>query len=296
MEQEPTYIIVHAPSQRLTDALYAQDWKKAVKVLQSREYKKRTVFSLSLAASSASSASSIRALGIAFSVSAQRQISEAVINQRGQQTLLPIHIACMNGAPSTAIQAIIGKHTKACLMAIDPRDRTPLHYSIEFLCNPKNTMRLHSKRMIKQLKKGEKNKNISLMTISEKDFMDRMQTIKMLARASPESVYHADEDGNTPIDIVHNFMLGIENEGLDRKRAEMCCLELRKVAIRNYRKKKQTYEMKGEIRISSTLMCICPFPTTQRSFQPISALTMSSATCLTSSSSTNASCPSIDCY
>ena len=134
------------------------------------------------------------------------------------------------------------------------------------------------------------------MTTSEKDFMDRMQTIKMLARASPESVCHADEDGNTPIDIVHNFMLGIDNDGLDRQRAEICCSELRKVAIRNYRKKKQTYEMRGEIRIISTLMSIRPFPTRERIFQPISALTMSSATRLTSSSSTKASCPSIDSY
>jgi len=296
MEQEPAYIIVHAPSRRLTNALYAQDWKKAVKVLQSREYKKRTVFSLSLSA--ASSTSSIRALCIAFGSHAHRKINEGIINQSGLlQTLLPIHIACMNGAPRTAIIAIIGKHTKACLMAIDPRDRVPLHYSIEFMCNPKNKMKLQSKSMIKHLKKGDKNKQISLMTTSDKDFMDRMQTIKMLARASPESVCHADEDGNTPIDIVHNFMLGIDNEGLDGQRAEICRSELRKVAIRNYRKKKQTYEMRGEIRISSTLMSIRPNPTRQRSFQPpISALTVSSASCLTSSSSTKASCPSIDSY
>lgn len=299
--EEPTFIIVNTPSQRLTEALYTQDWNEAMNVLKTRECKKRpTVFSLRPAASSSASSIIRKHLGIALDIYAPSQQSEAlnrsqptsIVNERGLQAFLPpIHIACMNGAPRSTIEAIISKYTKACLLATDSRSRAPLHYAIEFMCHPKKPIKLRSnkKKMINWLKKGIKSKNISLMTMSRKDFMNRMKTIKMLAQTSPESLCHADNDGNTPIDILSVFILSVSDGRLDKQRAEICCTELRKVAIQNYRNKKMIYELKrGDSTINGSLVCVSgPSPTTRRALQPLSNLARSSVSALTPLSYSN---------
>jgi hypothetical protein len=50
--------------------------------------------------------------------------------------MLPLHIACMNGASSDAIEALLGHDDGACVQAIDMFKRTPLHYAVQYVCEP----------------------------------------------------------------------------------------------------------------------------------------------------------------
>lgn len=50
--------------------------------------------------------------------------------------MLPLHIACMNGASSDAIQVLLDHDDGACVQAIDMFKRTPLHYAVQYVCEP----------------------------------------------------------------------------------------------------------------------------------------------------------------
>lgn len=50
--------------------------------------------------------------------------------------MLPLHIACMNGASSDAIEVLLNHDEGACVQAIDMFKRTPLHYAAQYVCEP----------------------------------------------------------------------------------------------------------------------------------------------------------------
>merc|ERR1711957_950933 len=85
--------------------------------------------------------------------------------------------------------------------------------------------------------------------MSEDMFINQIQVIKILTRAYPEMVNFTDADGNTPMDILHDCKADA-GDGSKWERADICCEQLRKIAVQDYKEKKFMCEMK-RLRIHS---------------------------------------------
>lgn len=177
--------------------------------------------------------------------------------------MLPLHIACMNGACVDTIKTVLDHDVGACAQAIDVMKRSPLHYAVQYVCQPfrkdldvGNLSSLHSSQASKEhslmtsltskrnSSRGFRSDDCSTMTMSQDRFQEQMQVIKILIQASPDIVNFADINNNTPIDILQDCKA--ENSGGSKwERADICCEVLRKIAIREYREQKLVSEMKG---------------------------------------------------
>ncbi len=176
--------------------------------------------------------------------------------------MLPIHIACMTGASARAIKLILDHDDGACAQAIDVMHRAPLHYAIDFMCEPgANVCRvpavtdsMDTSISMQSMNMSEDDREPSIqasrrsadssLSMTQERFMDQMQVVRYLLDASPEIVLFADSRGNTPIDILQDCKA--ENIRCPKwERADICCEVLRRVAVREYRDQKLVSEMQG---------------------------------------------------
>lgn len=176
--------------------------------------------------------------------------------------MLPLHIACMNGASLETIKLILDHDGGACAQAIDMMKKAPLHYAVQYVCEPfrkdldiaaftslhslstSKDQNLQVSGRSKSRRSSRRSDECSTMTMSQDRFQEQMQVIKILTEASPEIVHFADCNDNTPIDILQECKAEFK-EGSKWERADICCEILRKVAIREYREQKLVYEMQG---------------------------------------------------
>lgn len=201
---------------------------------------------------------SITALSLALSLGAPSYVIEALIQahpihtlQMDRNSMLPLHIACMQGASSETVSLLLDQDMGICAQALDARRKSPLHYAVEYTCEPCGrdifgciSATSHSQMDRSTImSKEDRSSQGSLMTMSEDMFINQIQVIKILTQAYPEMVNFIDGNGNTPMDILHDCKADA-GEGSKWERADICCDQLRKIAIQSYKEKKSMWEMK----------------------------------------------------
>ncbi len=178
--------------------------------------------------------------------------------------MLPIHIACMTGASARTVKLILDHDDGACAQAIDAMHRAPLHYAIDFMCEPgtnicgvpavtdsmDTTISMQSMNISEDDREpstqaSRRSADSLTLTMSQDKFMDQMQVVRYLVDASPEIVLFADSRGNTPIDILQDCKAENDQKCPKWERADICCEMLRKVAISEYKEQKLVSEMRG---------------------------------------------------
>jgi len=235
---------------KLVRLILLQHWKKVHHLLATKrgveQAKKPNEFQdclpiLSMAASRNAPAEIIKTiLAIDPSLSLQVDIYE----------MLPLHIACLNGASSETIKALLDHDIGACAQAIDTFKRTPLHYAVQYVCEPEpqasdiySTRSGSTCRSAMSKRKGN-NSLSSMMTMSRSRFHDQMRVIQLLLEAGPDIVMFADGGNRTPIDIVQDCKAHFE-EGSKWERADIVCEMLRKMSVSVYMEQKLASEIVG---------------------------------------------------
>mmetsp|Transcript_4946 Transcript_4946/g.7273 ORF Transcript_4946/g.7273 Transcript_4946/m.7273 type:complete len:271 (+) Transcript_4946:113-925(+) len=198
---------------------------------------------------------SITALSLALSLGAPLSIIEALIRchpihtlQMNRNSMLPLHTACMNGASLETVRMLLDQDMGVCAQALDAQKKSPLHYAVEYTCEPCERD-IFGVIPATNLSKVHRSSEGSFMTMSEDMFINQIQVIKILTRAYPEMVNFTDADGNTPMDILHDCKADA-GDGSKWERADICCEQLRKIAVQDYKEKKFMCEMK-RLRIHS---------------------------------------------
>lgn len=176
--------------------------------------------------------------------------------------MLPLHLACMNGASHECVRLVLENDGGACAQAIDNMKKAPLHYVVEYISDPIGSPRVDGKILedgspmsisndapssssIKS-KPSAGNSNSSTMTMTQDKFHEQLAVLQMLLLASPDIVMYSDAGGRTPIDILQDCKAE-SKRGSRWERADICCDILRKVAIREYRDQKLVYEMQSRM-------------------------------------------------
>ena len=166
--------------------------------------------------------------------------------------MLPLNIASMNGASSAIIKLLLDHDDGASAQAIDIFKRTPLHYAVQYVCEPESMAGSagstgSGSTSKNSKKKGSKNASShcsSQMSMSQEGFQDQILVIQALVQAEPELVLCADKENRTPIDILQDCKATYK-EGSKWERADIICEMLRKISTRVYREKKILCEMQG---------------------------------------------------
>lgn len=197
-------------------------------------------------------------------------IQPTIVNASDDMGLSPLHMACKCGASSEIVTTLVQCHGKAD--AIDFSGRTPLHYTVHFLCEPleinkastgspstgdpsaassRNFFlpRLHSKEKKQSNAEGE-----NIMSMSLDEFQDKLHVINVLLFCNPNCVLWPDNMENTPIDIVQDCKA--DYHGCPKwERAAIVCTALREKSVSLYRRNKAIWEnqnVSGSDGVAST--------------------------------------------
>lgn len=197
-------------------------------------------------------------------------IQPAIVNSSDVMGLSPLHMACKCGASSEIVTMLVQCHAKAD--AIDNSGRTPLHYAVEFLCEPLeiNTCStgspstgdpsaassrtfLFAYRQSKE-KKQSNAEGENMMSMALDEFQDKLQGLKVLLFCNPNCVLWPDNLENTPIDIVQDCKA--DYHGCPKwERADIVCTALREKSVSLYRRNKAIWEnqnISGSDGVAST--------------------------------------------
>jgi hypothetical protein len=214
--------------------------------------------------------SGVTVLGIALSCDPPSDIIETMLKIESINSLkvdnlgmLPLHLACINGASQECVKLVLENDGGACAQAIDNMKKAPLHYAMEYICDPSGNafsadeyledaspMSISNGTPPSSLLKGKRpsagnNSNSSTMTMTQDKFHEQLGVLQMLLLASPDIVMYSDATGRTPIDILQDCKAD-SKRGSRWERADICCDILRKVAVREYREQKLVYEMQRQ--------------------------------------------------
>ena len=166
---------------------------------------------------------------------------------------LPLHVACLDGASLSTISMLLAlespkgihcnEHFSEQASVVDYSNRTPLHYAIE--------------RLISCCKKESKYTKIydsdEAMIAAEKSRQRKEETLKIIScliKLHPDAVLHADDQNDTPIDLLQKARRIKTRKKRkyykqDYETIEDTCRLLRVAAVDVYRKRKLRYEMMG---------------------------------------------------
>eukprot|EP01083_Nonionella_stella_P075647 205698_1 len=184
--------------------------------------------------------------------------------------MIPLHGACRNGASAEIVKALLQCNNGAGARAADLRSRTPLHYCMEYICNPLYQVqttndgdgngrgdryrdhRYHREELdlessvtsLSTFQQTEFSESGTILSMSPEEFEDQLAVVKDLVSIAPKAVLCPDSNGNTPIDILQDCKAS-RTRGPKWERADIMCEYLRKNSVEVYKKEKAKHEMAG---------------------------------------------------
>lgn len=123
-----------------------------------------------------------------------------------------LHLACLNGAPSTSVACILKKCGELA-SSRDKDNRVPLHHATECICR------------------------------DEIEFAEGLKVIEVLCRFDPNMIHAQDRSENSPLDLVHIVRNKDDLSELESKRLVKLCWFLRKISFRVHKHKKKKWEL-----------------------------------------------------
>jgi len=252
----------HHLNSKLVKAILLKRWNKVEQIVMSTGGELQVKEQLE---------SGVTVLGIALSCDPPSEIIETMLKIESINSLkvdnlgmLPLHLACINGASLECVRLVLENDGGACAQAIDNMKKAPLHYAMEYVCDPSGNafsaddyledaspMSMSNGTRSSSLKEkppgagAGNNSNSSIMTMTQDKFHEQLEVLQMLLMASPDIVMYSDATGRTPIDILQDCKAD-SKKGSRWERADICCDILRKVAVREYREQKLVYEMQRQ--------------------------------------------------
>ena len=175
--------------------------------------------------------------------------------------MTPLHVACRCGASSEVIKLLL-EHSTPTATHRDIRNRTPLHYSVEYMCDPLDNFVLEQqegngpprfsgtkKRGIRFIINRSRGSDASfLMSMAQDELQDQIDSIQLLVLAAPKTLWCYDNRGDTPIDILHYSKSEEKQRTPKWERADIAASILRESAVSLYMKEKTAWEVRGEAR------------------------------------------------
>jgi len=187
------------------------------------------------------------------------QINPALSCSVDRLRMTPLHIACRCGAPSDVIKVLLEHDNGSTASFLDVRNKTPLHYSIEYLCDPIDEVVLKfdegaiqprfsgtKRRGIRFIMSRSKGSDASfLMSMAQEELQDQIDTIHMLVLAAPKILWYRDLFDNTPIDILHDCKSQQKERGPKWERADIASSILRENGVLLYKQEKINAETRS---------------------------------------------------
>ena len=154
-------------------------------------------------------------LSIALDNEAPLQIIETLLELAPQTALLadrngmiPLHIACLNGAPSDVIQLLTNHDQGSAVLILSSEKKTALHYLTKFICDPLEINRCKQRSSIRPSSNGSNHVSDSVMCtcgiFSSEDIVDHFKAVQNLILVAPDSIWLRDQYGETVFDILKN--------------------------------------------------------------------------------------------
>jgi len=178
--------------------------------------------------------------------------------------MTPLHVACRCGASSEVIKMLLEHFTPAATHH-DSRNRTPLHYSTEYMCDPLDNVVLEyqegagpprfsgtKKRGIRFIINRSRGSDASfLLSLAQEELQDHIDSIQMLILAAPKTLWCYDNRGDTPIDILHYSKSNEKQRTPKWERADIAASILRESAVSLYTREKAACELRGKAQSDS---------------------------------------------
>jgi hypothetical protein len=167
---------------------------------------------------------------------------------------LPLHVACLDGASFSCVKMLLSLESPKVIhcdenfseqaSAVDYTNRKPLHYAIERLiscCRKESGVKLtfiyadpdSDEAVIEEKRGNEKH--------------DLFNIISCLVKVHPDAVLHADEQNDTPIDLLQRARRLKRKKKKyykhDYETIEETCRLLRVKAVEVYKRRKKRYEL-----------------------------------------------------
>lgn len=168
--------------------------------------------------------------------------------------MVPLHMACRCGASYEVINTLLAHDNGASLHFLDAHRKSPLHYSIAYVCEPLDLDEslfsyAHSSQgstsSVSRLPPSRRARSgvsdATELSMPPDEFKDQLQVIHKLISIAPQLVMCPDRNGDTPIDILQDCKVD-HVKGPKWERADIVCEVLREVSIQYYRERKRMWE------------------------------------------------------
>lgn len=125
-----------------------------------------------------------------------------------------LHLACLNGATFDVIDLFVSQYPDL-VTELDCDKRCPLHHAVEFA------------------------------SISGNESFHYVDVIRLLSSKAPEMIYFADNNGDTPTDIVQIVKQDVIENSSEYDRLQFIYYVLRQKGIELYKDQKKAWESQG---------------------------------------------------
>lgn len=171
--------------------------------------------------------------------------------------MVPLHMACRCGASFEVINTLLEHDNGASLHFLDVHRKSPLHYSIAYVCHPLELdeslcsyaqSSQGSTSSFSRLQPSRRTRSglsdATELSMLPEEFKDQLQVIHKLISIAPQLVICSDRNGDTPIDILQDCKAD-HLKGPKWERADIVCEVLREVSIQFYKERKRIWENIG---------------------------------------------------
>jgi len=174
-----------------------------------------------------------------------------LITQKDIREMIPLHIACINGAPIEVVKWLIKQYndqtndsTSSSTLVTTKDGKLPIHYAVEYICQS-----------------NEDKENTKHSAPNDKDVMRFTVVIQYLCSLSPHSIRIKDNKGHSPLDIVQMVKCQYQDDKSPMfQRAHKVYRIMRAHNIQLYLKEKKQAEETIKIICSSQLTDVALYP------------------------------------
>lgn len=256
---------------KLHSMLMKQQWDKALKLLKTKAVGRQQVSQLDDTGLSPLTIAVMNKPPIEV-VQLLLSICPSASRKLDCHQLTPLHVACRCGADAQVVRLLLQHDHGVTASFIDAQNKTPLHYCVEYICNPLEdvVVNMDTAQPAAVSFSGSKRKGVKVtartktatwdrssptevkskaveakeltMSMGQDELQDQTDIIHMLLSASPNTLWIPDVNSNIPIDYLHNCKADLVARSPKWERADIVSSILREFAVTLYRREKQMCE------------------------------------------------------
>lgn len=164
---------------------------------------------------------------------------------------VPLTLACLNGASAGVIKTVLEHDNGMSATVPDGDKRVALHHAVEYaarinvheLTNEQTKATMDSFNF--SVNGSDCSTRMNTSILSDSDFANDIEVIKLICDASPEMIHFASSNGDTPLDVMHIIRGRCKSEAQRNMVEYVYYSVLRQTSVNVYMGQKKEWEEYG---------------------------------------------------